>query len=240
MGPARPSINPADIPGWQTPSSKALETAAAQNLPLVIYFPGESDGDASWMGRELAEMAKKDAIFIRIPYNADREKSVFDESLIPTSKLLSDNPSRDYKVPVGKATVLVADSWGNEYFRFATPPKHPDLKGAVDKVSDKVDGTNKKLQKTYDSAKAAWEKKDATATLAAIRKNFKEGVVGVAPQEETIRLYHELMDSVRSDVKGLAEKGGADADKQLKSMKNTYKGTAVAKDIDEAISGLKK
>jgi hypothetical protein len=240
VGPARPSINPADIPGWQTPSTKALENAASQNLPLVVYFPGEGDTDASWYGPELAAMAKKDAVFIRIPFNSDREKSVFDESVIPTSKLLTDNPSRDYKIPVGKATVLVTDSWGNEYFRFPTPPKHAELKGAVDKVSDKVESTNKKLQKTYDAAKAAWDKKDNATALKSILKNFKEGVVGVSAQEETIRLYHEVMDAVRVEVKGLAEKGGADAEKQLKTMKSTYKGTAVAKDIDEALTGLKK
>ncbi|MBE7492804.1 MAG: hypothetical protein HS108_13765 [Planctomycetes bacterium] len=240
VGPARPSVNPADIPGWQTPSTKALETAAQQNLPLVVYFPGEGEGDTAWYGRELAEMAKKDAVFIRIPYNPDREKSLFDESVIPTSKLLTDNPSRDYKIPVGKATVLVTDSWGNEYFRFSTPPKHPELKGAVDKVADKVDATNKKLQKTYDVAKAAWDKKDHAGTLKAILKNFKEGIVGVSAQEETIRLYHELMDAVRAEVKDLSEKGGAEAEKQLKTMKTTYKGTAVAKDIDTALAGLKK
>lgn len=239
VGPARPTINPADIPGWQTPSTKALENAAASKLPLVVYFPGEGDTDASWYGKELAEMAKKDAVFIRIPYNPDREKSVFDESVIPTSKLLSDNPSRDYKVTVGKATVIVTDSWGNEYYRFPTPPKHLELKGAVDKVADKVDSTNKKLQKTYDAAKAAWDKKDNVGALKQILKNFKEGVVGVSAQEETIRLYHEVMDAVRAEVKDLAAKGGPEAEKQLKTMKGTYKGTAVSKDIDEALTGKK-
>lgn len=239
VAPARPAINPADIPGWQTPSTKALEGAAQAKLPLVIYFPGEGDTDASWYGKDLVELAKNNAVFIRIPLNMDREKAVYEnESPIPVSKLLSENPSRDYGVAPGKPLVLVADSWGNEYFRLTKPPAATELKAYITKVGDKVESAAKKLQKNLDAAKAAMDKGDKSGALKAMLKNFKEDVVGMNQQEETVRLYHSLMDGVRTEAAELAGKG-AESEKALKALKAAYRGTDAAKDIDAALQKIK-
>lgn len=239
MAPARPVINPEEIPGWQSPSTKALESAAQAKLPLVIYFPGEGDTDASWYGKDLVELAKNNAVFIRVPLNMDREKPVYEkDSPIPTSKLLSENPSREYGVPAGKPLVLVTDSWGNEYFRLTKPPAATELKAFITKVGDKVESAGKKLQKNLDAAKAAMDKGDKANALKAVLKNFKEDVVGMTQQEETIRLYHSLMDGVRAEAAELAGKG-AESEKALKALKTTYKGTDAVKDIDAALQKIK-
>ncbi|MCC6465326.1 MAG: hypothetical protein IT463_08315 [Planctomycetes bacterium] len=239
-GSAGPAVDPEEIPSWQTPSTQALESAASEGRPLVIYFPAENDTDASFAGKDIAHLSKNSALFVRIPYNPDREESPWAaDSAVPVSKILSENPSREYDIKVGVATVIVADAYGNEYFRFGRVPAATELKSSVDKVKEKAEDTNKKLQKNLDAAKAAWEAKDAKKALGAILKNFKEDVIGLAAQEETIRLYHEVMDAARARVGELKAQGGDASVTELKAMKATYKGTDVAKEIDEAIGASK-
>ncbi|MBX3461062.1 MAG: hypothetical protein KF696_14035 [Planctomycetes bacterium] len=168
-----------------------------------------------------------------MPYTADREKSPWAvDSAVPASKLLSDNPARDYGVRVGQSTILVTDSWGNEHNRMTSAPNHKSLQAMVDKVKDKTEKDNTKLQKTYDKAKAAHESGDRKLALSEITKNFKTGLVGLAAQEETIRLYHTIMDEARAQVKELADKKDVEG---LKSMLKDLRKTDVEKEINEAI-----
>jgi len=203
----------------------------------VLYFADEADSDFTMYGEDLAELSKTDAMFVKVPYTADREKSPWAEtSVVPTSKLLSDNPAREYNVAVGKAAVLVCDWFGNEYFRTDEKVKADKLKLMIAKVSDQVEDANKKLQKNLEKAQQAMEKQDSKNAIKALLKNFDEGVVGLDAQEASVRLYHEIMDDIREQKDVLVEKGDVDG---LKELAKLVKKTDLEKEVDEAISSVK-
>lgn len=236
--PARPAVKSEDMPAFEMPSTAALEKAAADKKAVVVYFPGEKDDGSALAHPDIAFLSKNGALFIKVPYNADREKSPWEtESVVPVSKLLSDNPSREYGIKVGRQTVLVTDSWGNDFFRFENVPTAEQLRASVKKVSDKSETVNKKLAKNYESARAAWDKQDRTNALKAVLKNFKEGVVGVEAQQNSISLYHEIMDAARTSIADMASKGDKDG---LKGLAKELKGTDAAKEIETALAKLGK
>lgn len=203
----------------------------------MIYFPSENATDAEVADKDLADLSKTDAVFVRIPFSADREKSPWaEETVVPTSKLLSDNPSRDYGIPVGKMTIIVADSYGNEYYRMTKAPSGNQLKGYLDKVKDQVTKTNEKLQKNLDKANEYLTNNDRKNALKLLLKNFKEGVVGVQAQEDSIRAYHDILDAARSQMAELVEKGDKDG---LKALAKDVDKTDMEKEIDEALGELK-
>lgn len=203
----------------------------------MIYFPSENATDSEVADKELADLSKTDAVFVKIPFSADREKSPWaEETVVPTSKLLSDNPSRDYNIAVGKMTIIVADSYGNEYYRMTKAPSGNQLKGYLDKVKDQVTKTNEKLQKNLDKANEYLTNNDRKNALKMLLKNFKEGVVGVQAQEDSIRAYHDILDAARSQMAELVEKGDAEG---LKALAKDVDKTDMEKEIDEALAELK-
>lgn len=225
------------MPSWQRVSSDTLESAAEDSLPLLIYFPDENDSDFAFADKELAAMSKDEAVFVKVPYTDDREASPWaKESVVPTSKILGDNPSRDYDVPVGKFTVIVADSYGNEYFRLTRKPSADQLRGYFEKVKDQVDKADKKLQKNLEKANDCLAKEDRKNAVKYLLKNFKEGVVGLKAQEDTIRVYHDILDTARGEMAKLVEKGDTDG---LKSLAKELKDTDMESEIDEALDDIK-
>jgi hypothetical protein len=232
-----PTIDPESIPNWQRPSSDTLESAASEKRALVIYFPEENSTDADFSSKELAELSKTDAVFVKIPYTADREASPWaEESAVPTSKLLSDNPSREYDVKVGSSTVIVADSYGNEYYRLSKEPKADQLKAYIDRVKDQAEKATEKLQKNLDKAKAYLDKEDRKNAVKYLLKNFDEDVVGLDPQEESIRMYHDILDAARSELATMVEKKDADG---IKNLAKEFKKTDMEDEIDEALDSVK-
>lgn len=203
----------------------------------MIYFPSEGANDAEFYGEALAQLSESAAVFIRIPFTSDREKSPWaEETAVPISKLLSDNPSRDYKVTVGKATVIITDSWGNEYYRPTTLPTADQIRGQLRKVKESVAKDNDKLQKTFEKAKAAHEASNRKEALKQILINFRSGTVGLPAQEETIRLYHQIMDSVRTEIGELKAAGNKAG---LQALAKDMKKTDVEKELNEAIKEIK-
>jgi hypothetical protein len=75
--------------------------------------------------------------------------------------------------------------------------------------------------------------------MSEIRSNFKDGLVGYDAQNETIRVYHEVVEAARGQVDALASDGSPEAMKTLKAMKNTFKGTEIENSIDEALKAKK-
>jgi hypothetical protein len=176
-------------------------------------------------------------VFVKVPYTEDREKSPWaEDTVVPTSKILSDNPSRDYNIAVGKATVIVADSYGNEYYRMTKTPSGDQLKGYIAKVKDQVDKANEKLQKNLDKANDYLAKEDRKNAVKYLLKNFKEDVVGLQAQEDTIRAYHDILDTVRSQMAEMVEKGDKEG---LKNLAKDVDKTDMEKEVKEAIDGLK-
>ena len=185
----------------------------------------------------MAELSKTDAVFVKIAYTEDREVSPWaEESVVPTSKLLSDNPSRDYDVPVGKTTIIVADSYGNEYYRLSKTPKGDQLKAYISKVNDQSEKASEKLQKNLDKAKEYLDKQDRKNAVKYLLKNFDEEVVGLTPQEESVRMYHEILDAARSELATMIEKKDADG---IKSLAKELKKTDIENEIDDALESVK-
>ena len=203
----------------------------------MIYFAEENATDADFSGKDLAELSKTDAVFVKIAFTEDREVSPWaEESVVPTSKLLSDNPSRDYDVPVGRTTIIVADSYGNEYYRLSKTPKGDQLKAYISKVNDQSEKASEKLQKNLDKAKDYLDKQDRKNAVKYLLKNFGEGVVGLTPQEESVRMYHEILDAARSELATMVENKDADG---IKNLAKELKKTDMESEIDDALDSVK-
>ena len=204
----------------------------------MIYFAEEHATEADFADKELAEISKSDAMFIQVSYTEDREKSPWaEDTIVPTSKILSDNPSREYDVRVGQLTIIVADSYGNEYYRMTKVPRANQLETYLEKVSKEVEKANDKLQKNLDKARSYLEEKsDRKNAVKYLLKNFKEGVVGLEAQEESIRMYHDILDAARSEIAELKEKKDADG---LKELSKDLGKTDLDAEIDEALDEIK-
>lgn len=205
----------------------------------MIWFPKEGETDAAFADKDLADISKSDAVFIKIPFTEDREESPWAEkTVVPTSRLLSDNPSRDYDVPVGRTTILVTDSYGNEYFRLSSTPKADRLRMYLKRVQDQAESANDKLEKYLEKAREELEDGDRRKALRYLLRNFDDGdgPVGLEAQEESIRLYHSIMDNVRDEMKELIENGDVDG---LKALEKEVKKTDLEDEIKTAIKELK-
>jgi hypothetical protein len=108
----------------------------------------------------------------------------------------------------------------------------------IQKVPGQIDATTKKLQRTYLEAKAAWDKQARDEALRLLTKNFKEGVIGLEPQENSIRLYNEIMDAVQAEIDRLKDKGDSEGLKTLMKSKG-LKGTAAAKSAEDALAKIR-
>ena len=203
----------------------------------MILFEGEKSTDFDMYGEEFVELASTIALFVKIAHTDNREKSPWaEESVVPTSKLLSDNPSRDYKIAIGKPTVVVCDWHGNEFFRTDNKVKAPALKGMVEKVAKQVESTDKKLQRHVDKAKQDLEKENNEANaIKNLLRAFSEGFVGLDSVVEGARLYHEIMDSLRTRKDELLEEGDANG---LRELAKAVKKTDLEKEVDQAIKDV--
>lgn len=208
---------------------------------MLIFFAGEEAmyTNAGYLyGEEFKKLAEESAVFVRVPYEADRTPAPFaEESPVPQQKLAGDNPSRDYDIKT-YPTFIVADCYGNEHFRLTSKPKVDDLEKYFGKVPEKSNEANEKLAKNLDKARESWEGKDAKNAIKSILKNFKEDVIGLENQEESIRLYHEILDEARAELAELAADGSKDAAKKIKAMKSIYAKTELEVEIEEALEGM--
>lgn len=230
-----------EIPKWERADTKTLERAAKKNLPLLILFEGEDDDstDADYLsGKDIVELATNKAVFIRVPYTKDREESWDDGSMIPTSIILSKNPTRDYHVKVFP-TMVIADCYGNEYYKGTKKPDAAQLKRFFESIADQMKKSNEKLQKKLDEAKKSFEAKDTAKTLKALGENFATRIVGLEAQEASIKLYREVIEGGRKEVQDAIAAGGKDLEKKLKELKKLYKDTELAKEIDAALKDAK-
>jgi hypothetical protein len=219
------------VPDWYEPSNIP---PLKRGLPLVIYFPGEIESELAWADPAMATLRRYSAVFIKVPYTADREQSV--ESVIPYSKIHGDNPSRDYKIPLGGEVVIVADSHGNEFFRLTDVPQADGLEEMLDKVPQRAAELNKKLQANLDKANAHLEKGERRDALKYLMKNIREDVVGFEAQEATFELYIKLIEDGYAELEKLVQAGDKEG---LQALAREFAGTYLEKPIEEALAKLK-
>lgn len=231
--PAAP-VTPID---WKKPDATVLESAQAGDKPILIFFAGESEeqNSAGYMNEpSIKDLVDAKAIFVKVPYTSDKEKAPSTDSPVPVSRLLSDNPTRDYDVR-SYPTFVVADKFGNEYFRIQSKkPQAKELEALFEQVAGKAEDASKKLQKHLDAANKAWGQKDRANALKSVLRVFKEGYVGLSPVEPTVRLYNEILEDARAEIKRLRESNDM---KGLKALKAVLRGTEAEKEVDEALAG---
>ncbi|MDC1141959.1 hypothetical protein OAU50_02610 [Planctomycetota bacterium] len=229
--------DPTKLPTWEKPTSTSLETAASEERPILIYFAGEKENDFTVYGEDLKALSDKECLFVKIAYNADREADPYaDESSVPVCKLLSDNPAREYNIKAGsKGQLVLCDWFGNEQFRIGTTTKAEAIKSMIGKIGDRVEKEEKDLRKNLDKAKASMEKEDRKNAIKSLLKNFKDGIVGLKAQQESIELYHEIMDAARDEMQDFVEKGDTAG---LKKLATEMKKSDVETEIKDAIKGI--
>jgi hypothetical protein len=233
-------VDPESIPAWQTPSSQALENAARDGRAVVIWFQRENDTEQSFAGKDIADLSREQALFIRIPYNSDRTiPSWHEDSVVPTNKLLSDNPSREYDVPVRAGVVIVTDAWGNEYrgMRLTSLPNARTLEGLIHRIEREVESTDRRLQRTLDRAKSAYDEGQRSQALSQVMRNFRDEIVGLPAAEESARLYHRILDDARQDVEKAVEERDVD---RLRAMQREFRRTDLENEIQEAINSVRE
>ncbi len=235
-------IKDEEKPVWEKNEKKVLEQAAKDKKAIVLFFleEGTNAADATKIlhGEDVAKLSKSRAVFILVDFNSDRTPSLDTGCPIPTSKLTSPNPSRDYAITITPCW-LVCDECGNEYARFRTVPDAKQLQGKIDSITELRDAINKRLEKTLADGKKALADKDNATFLKAALKNFNEGVVGLPAQNDTIAAYRNLLDETRKELEEILADKPKDAEKRLRALEKDFKGTELVKEIKDAIDIIK-
>jgi hypothetical protein len=236
-------ISSDELIDWKVAKLSLIEEIQKKQKPIVLFFMDE-EMDAIEASREihdatLARMAKDgEAFFLLIEHNPDRTPSLSDGSPVPTGKLTSTNPAREYGVS-SYPTVLVCDWHGNEYKRIASTPSPDELRKRINEVSPLMSASEQKLRKNLDAAKASLEKKELRKFFSLVLNNFKGGVVGLDAQNEGIQLYRELLDKTREEIDEILAEKPKDGLSRLKAMSKDFRDTELRKDIDDAMEILK-
>ncbi|MBK9974302.1 MAG: hypothetical protein IPP14_05975 [Planctomycetes bacterium] len=189
-------------------------------------------------GEDIAKLSKEKAVFILVDYNSDRTPSLDTGSPVPTSKLTGPNPSRDYNI-TSTPCWLVCDEFGNEYTRLKSLPDGKQLESKIEAIAPTRDIINKRMEKSLADGKKALEGKDNAAFLKAALKNFREGVIGLPAQEDTIRAYRSLLDDTRNEIDSILSDKPKDAEKRLRGLEKDFKSTELSKEIKDAIDIIK-
>lgn len=227
---------------WTKPEAEVFEAAGQNDMTVVLYFAEEGldpiEAGEQLHDKELAKLSEEDVLFVMIPYNGDRTKGFDDGSPVPTSRLLSPNPSRDYDI-ARYPTYLVCDQHGNEYERHTRTPNARILKRNIESVSDQMERFNDKLQENVEDMEKALEDDNLRRFFKAALNNFEYGIVGLEAQESTIKLYREQLDSARKEIDKILEERPEDGQKVLRDMSRDYRSTELAGEIDDAIDILR-
>lgn len=228
---------------WQVAKIDKIESYQKKKKPIILFFMEEEmdavDGSREIHDKELAAMAKKgDAVFLLVEYNGDRTPSLDTGSPIPTSKLASPNPGREYNI-TKYPSLLVCDYHGNEHNRFDKCPTVKDLKKKLEGLADAMEAAEQRLRKNVDIAKGQLEKKDYRNFFKTLFKNFGEGIVGLDAQNEGIKMYREVIDTTREEINEILEKRPEDGSARLKALSKDFRDTELRKEIDDAMKILK-
>ncbi len=236
-------ISPEELIDWKVARLAVIEEVQKKKKPVVLFFI-EEGMDAVTASREihdaeLATMAKDgEAFFLLVEHNADRTPSLSTGSPIPTSLLTDANLGRAYNIST-YPSLLICDPHGNEYRRFSRAPGAGDIKKRIEEVSAFMEVTEHKLRKNLDLAKAKLESKDLRNFFKIVLKNFREGVVGLDAQNESIKVYREVLDNARDEIDEILEDRPRDAMTRLRAMSKSFRDTELDKEIDDAIEIIK-
>ncbi|MCC6574826.1 MAG: hypothetical protein IT462_13685 [Planctomycetes bacterium] len=213
---------------------------------MVLFSKEKTDITTYFQGQDYVDMKDADAIFVAIPYTTDRTPAPgANETIVPSNKLMGDNPARDYKIRVGEEAVLVLDSFGNFDdigVKFSKKPTSKELKEAFSRMPAKVESLSKKLQKNVDAANTALGKGDRNSAFKAAVKVLESGLVGYGACAEATKIYHSICDEVMGDIAVLKDGDAKEAEKKLGELAGVFTKRAapsVYAEIDAAKKALK-
>jgi predicted component of type VI protein secretion system len=228
---------------WRMAELSTIESAMSANKPIVLFFVCEEmdavDVTNEVHDEELAKLAQnREVTFLIIEHNADRTPRLTDGSPIPTSRLTSPNPGREYDIR-RYPTVVVCDQFGNPYQDFGRVPPVRALKTAVESVEDEMKAANERLQRDVEAAEKALEDKNMRAFFNAATRTFRTGVVGLEASERMRTLYRQVIDEQRKQIEDILDERPEDGVNRLRDMSRNFRGTELASEIDEAIAILR-
>jgi hypothetical protein len=212
----------------------------AAQKPIVLFFLEEGmdaiEGSMEIHDVELATMANEGlATFLLIEHNGDRTPRLDDGSPIPTSKLSSPNPGREYDIR-RYPTIVVCDHFGNDYQNFNRVPQPRQIKAAVESVADHMESTNNRLARDVEAAEKALEDKNIRGFFTAALRCFGTGVVGLESAEKMRSIYRNFIDEQRKEIDTILQDRPDDALNRLRGMSRDFRGSELQAEIDEAIS----
>jgi hypothetical protein len=221
------------MPRFQAPSAELIERSQREEQPIVIVFvPAEQDNDRLLYGEDFAELSRAKALFIKVVDRGDRTRPSWEaESTVPTPKILSANPARDYDVPVGRTTILVCDWFGNEYSRLAGNSRANVIERSVDGIQRQVEADVRRLERQVERVEQSIERDDVGGAVRALLRIFGEGKAGLKPIEDAARLYHKLCDDARVTLEKLVDEGD---EAGIRELERTFRNTDFANEVSEA------
>lgn len=223
--------------------ANTLEEVQKTKKPVVLYFIEEGitavEASRNIHDEELATLAKDgEAMFLIVEHNPDRTPSMDTGSPIPISKLSNPNPGREYNI-TRYPSVLVCDWHGNMYQDYNRVPSNRDIKRQIERVSESMKQVEQRLTRNLDAAKAALEKDDSRSFIRSVLNNFRQGYVGLEAQQESIRLYRELLDKTRDEIARILDDRPDDGVATLRSLSRDFRDTELNKEISDAMTTLR-
>lgn len=232
-----PYDTPTTPPKWQAASEETLSAAAARQLPLVLYFPGNEPGGHELMGEDFEALSLEHAVFIKLPLDNQTSDDSKSPGLVPISRIRSATPCEAYSVDPDRPCVLVCDWHGNEHFRNTGLFRAATLKDQITETPKRVDLLNARLQGRLDQAQAHLdaEAKDEPAAMKQLIRALREGLVGLPAAVAVAEKYTELLGDLRGRLQALSE---AEDLAGLKALSRITKATDLETEVAEAIARL--
>ena len=195
---------------------------------VVLYFGERKDDDTEL----LAKLDIKDEVVAGnvVPFRVNKpdDSQPAKETILPPERLAAANLWEAYCIEEAD-TFVIADRYGNPYFT----GKETELLGKLGEVNKHFRGIRKELKKQVEAAKDARDEGNVAEALKTLKEGFEHKLTGYREATAAAKLYDELIESGRAQMKE------ADA-KTLAELSKTYKGTELEPEIEKAMNAAAK
>jgi hypothetical protein len=194
-----------------------------QSQLVCIYFGDQAD-DSELLGKVDLNDQVTALNVVAIRATKPQEQAAPPASLIPVDRLRSKDLWAAYGVTESD-TFVITDRHGNPYYT----GKETALNEKVTEVASHFRSLRKTLRKQVEAAETAREAGKTADAVSAIKEGLKLGLTGYDEADTAIKLYNELIESGRKQLK----EAGDDAAK-LDALAAAFAGTDLEKEIKAA------
>ncbi len=196
---------------------------------IALYFGDRKDDDELLAVVDLSELVTgKTVVCVRVPKPESIQAAP--ASVVPTDRLATKDLWSAYGIKQAD-TFVVADKFGNPY----AVTTETALADKMKEVASHFRSLRKQLRRDTDTARAAHEKGQTREAIDALLAAFNHGLTGYDEAEPAAKLYQELMDAGRKQLKQAGDKAT-----ELESLAKLYAGTDLQADIDETLKKIRK